>query len=56
MGTGDQILDIDDVLPKYEAIPGARLVPIDDAYHSPNADQAVIADQILSFVAERAGR
>ena len=51
MGTEDQILDIDDVLPKYEAIPGARLVPIDDAGHSPNVEQPQeTADQILSFV------
>lgn len=51
MGTEDQILDTDEVLSQYEAIPGARLVPIDGAGHSPNVEEPQeTADQILSFV------
>jgi pimeloyl-ACP methyl ester carboxylesterase len=38
-GADDQILDSSELLEKYEAIPGARVVPIDDAGHSPNVEQ-----------------
>lgn len=51
MGDEDQILDADEVLGKYEAIPGARIVPIADAGHAPNVEQPEeVADQVLSFV------
>lgn len=51
MGTEDQILDTDDVLAKFEAIPGVRLVPIEGAGHSPNVEKPEeTADEILSFV------
>ena len=51
MGTEDQILDADEVLAKFEAVPGARLVPIEDVGHSPNVEAPEeTAEEILSFV------
>ena len=50
-GTEDQILDSEQVLAHYQAIPGARIVPIDDAGHSPNVEQPqVVAGEIVPFV------
>jgi pimeloyl-ACP methyl ester carboxylesterase len=49
-GADDQILDANAVLDKYEAIPGARIVPIDDAGHSPNVEQPqATANAIVDF-------
>jgi pimeloyl-ACP methyl ester carboxylesterase len=38
-GTEDQILDTEEVLAKMQTIPGARIVPIEDAGHSPNVEK-----------------
>ncbi|MBA2523874.1 MAG: alpha/beta hydrolase [Solirubrobacterales bacterium] len=49
-GAEDQVLDPDHVLSEYQAIPGARIVTIEDAGHSPNVEQPQdVADAILSF-------
>lgn len=51
MGAEDQILDADEVLDQFGVVPGARLVTIDDAGHSPNVEQPEqTADQILDFI------
>jgi pimeloyl-ACP methyl ester carboxylesterase len=49
-GTEDQILNADDVLASFQAIPGARIVPIENAGHSPNVEQPqAVADAIVPF-------
>jgi pimeloyl-ACP methyl ester carboxylesterase len=49
-GTEDQILDSEQVLGELQAIPGARIVPVDDAGHSPNVEQPqAVADAIVPF-------
>lgn len=51
MGAEDQILDADEVLGQFDAVPGVRQVTIEDAGHSPNVEQPQeVADQVLSFV------
>ncbi len=51
MGAEDQILDPDEVLAQFEVVPGARMVTIDGAGHSPNVEQPEqTADQILGFI------
>lgn len=51
MGAEDQILDPDEVFDQFGIVPGARLVTIDDAGHSPNVEQPQeTADQILDFI------
>jgi len=51
MGAEDQILDAGEVLDQFGVVPGARLVTIDDAGHSPNVEQPQqTADQILDFI------
>jgi pimeloyl-ACP methyl ester carboxylesterase len=50
-GTEDQILDSGKVLADIQAIPGARIVPIEGAGHSPNVEKPEeTAGAILPFV------
>ncbi len=50
-GTEDQILDADEVLADMQTIPGARIVPIEGAGHSPNVEvPEETADAVLPFV------
>lgn len=52
-GTEDQILDSERVLEDFQAVPGARIVPIEGAGHSPNVEQPQgVADAILPFAEE----
>ncbi len=49
-GGEDQVFDAQRLLADYEAIPGARVVSVDDAGHSPNVEQPKqVADAILGF-------
>jgi pimeloyl-ACP methyl ester carboxylesterase len=50
-GTEDQILDSEKVLADVQTVPGARIVPIDGAGHSPNVEEPeATAEAILPFV------
>lgn len=52
-GTADQILDPEQALNAYRAVPGARIMPIDDAGNSPEVEQPqAVADAILRFAPE----
>lgn len=49
-GAEDQILDAEEVLGKFAAIPGARIVTVPGAGHAPNVEQPdEVAEAILAF-------
>lgn len=55
-GAEDQILDVDEALAGYEAVPGARIERVDGSGHSPNVeDPEGTAELILPFSAAGGG-